>query len=67
MVDQTPYHLSFVVADSFHHQASNARGRTIFVGPFITRFLRGMGLLGDIDHMPTVGRLQTHLFAPAFQ
>lgn len=36
MVDRTPYHLGLVVADSFYHQASDARGHNIFAGPFIT-------------------------------
>lgn len=56
MGDRTPYHLGFVIADSFHHQATATRGHTIFLWPYINWLIRGMGLLGDMDHVPTVGR-----------
>lgn len=31
------------------------RGHTIFTEPYITRLTKGMGLLGDMNHLPTVG------------
>lgn len=55
MVDRTPYHLGYVITDSFHHQETNTRGHTIFIWPYITRLIKGMGLLADMDHLYTVG------------
>lgn len=55
MGNGTPYHLGFFIINSFHHQATNTRGHTIFTGPYLTQLIVGMGLLGDMDHIPTIG------------
>lgn len=60
MVNQTPYHFSFLITNSCNHQATHTRVRIIFSKSYITRLIRGIGLLEDMDHMLTVGA--TNLF-----
>lgn len=55
MADDVPYHMRFVVAASFHHHATDLRASTIFTSPYITRFIRGMGLLKCVHRMTIVG------------
>lgn len=55
MVDRTLYYSGYVITNSFHQQAIDTKGHTIFTEPYITRLIKGMGLLGDMNHLPTVG------------
>lgn len=55
MIDRTPYHIGFTVTNSFHHQATNTKGHTIFAGSYIIQLIKGMGLLGNVEHLSIAG------------
>lgn len=55
MADNIPYHMGFVLATVFHHQATDPRASTIFIGPYITILLQGIDLLGNLDWLTIMG------------
>lgn len=53
---RVPLHMEFVVASGLHHQASDTRRHTIFVGPFVTHIIQSMCLLGCVHRLYSSGR-----------
>lgn len=51
MTKHVPIHLGYVVAQSIAHQASDAHVGVLHAGSYITRLVRGMGQLQDIECM----------------
>lgn len=47
-------HLGYEVAASISHQGINPRIGALFVGPYITRLIRRMGILERVDRMRVV-------------
>lgn len=55
MLDVFEVHFGYKVVVSIAHQGTNPRISSLFVGPYITRLVKGMGILEGIGKMRMVG------------
>lgn len=56
MRDGTPFHLGFLIATSFYHQATDTRTHTTFVDPYVTWLIQGMDLFECMGHISSTGK-----------
>lgn len=47
-VQSEPLHLRHILSEYLYHQGQYAKVRVIFLGPYITRLIMGMGLVDAI-------------------
>lgn len=57
MLDGFEQHLGYKVAVSIVHQEIDPRISFLFVGPYITRLVRGIGILEVTNRMRVVGKV----------
>ena len=55
IVERLPIHLGYIMADLISHQGHYPRLAKIFTGPYITRLIRGMGLIDRTQGMQVAG------------
>ena len=57
IIEHYPIHLGHLLAELLYHQGTHSRLGAIFAGPFITRLIKGMGLLDQTQGMKIVGSM----------
>lgn len=55
LVERRPIYLDYTLADFIAHQGQHVRLREIFVNPYITRLILGIGLVDRLQRLESIG------------